>query len=264
MKKISLILVIIALFHFMSYGQSPYRTTVKKECIYGGVGIASVALGGYLNSQVTIFTQAELTTFDPQDINAFDRLAVNNFSEQSDHISDAFLYGSFASPLLLLSGKKTRSEFGQIMALYGEALFINTGITFITKSLFKRPRPFVFNEAVVDEFKLSRSARSSFISGHTSVTTVNTFFAAKVFADFYPDSPWKPVVWTLGAAIPAVTGYLRVAAGKHYPTDVIGGYAVGAVVGILIPHLHRNKKNKDTGLQLDLGPGSARLVWQFK
>ena len=44
--------------------------------------------------------------------------------------------------------------------------------------------------------------------------------------------------------IPAITGYLRVKAGKHYPTDTIAGYLLGATAGILIPQLHKKKMEK--------------------
>lgn len=263
MKKFLLSLFLIITFYTFSYSQSPYETNWKKELPYIGIGVSTVTLGTYFISRTPFFTTDELLTLNSSDINQFDRIAVSSFSGNADKLSDGFLYGSFISPFLLLGGKESRSKFGQIMILYGEATAINTGFTLITKSLFQRPRPFVYNDTVVDNFKVTRNARSSFISGHTSITALNTFFTAKVFSDFYPNSKWKPVVWTLAAVIPATTGYLRVRAGKHYPTDVIAGYAVGATIGILIPHLHRNKKNTTTGLQIDMGYNSARLVWQF-
>ena len=37
-------------------------------------------------------------------------------------------------------------------------------------------------------------------------------------------------------------GSLRVAAGMHFPTDVLAGAAVGAALGIAIPDLHRVKR----------------------
>ena len=39
--------------------------------------------------------------------------------------------------------------------------------------------------------------------------------------------------------LPAVTGYLRFKAGKHFPTDIIVGYGVGATIGYLVPELHK-------------------------
>jgi len=58
-----------------------------------------------------------------------------------------------------------------------------------------------------------------------------------VYHDLNPNSDFDPVIWTTAALIPAITGYLRVKGGKHFPTDVVVGYVVGALVGILVPRL---------------------------
>ena len=63
---------------------------------------------------------------------------------------------------------------------------------------------------------------------------------AKVLDDMHPElgrNRW----WLYGAAAipPAVVGYYRVQAGKHFPTDVLTGAALGAVTGILVPELHK-------------------------
>ena len=41
---------------------------------------------------------------------------------------------------------------------------------------------------------------------------------------------------------PAIVGYYRYKAMRHFPTDIMVGMAVGATVGILVPHLHKTKK----------------------
>ena len=43
----------------------------------------------------------------------------------------------------------------------------------------------------------------------------------------------------VAAAVPAVVAYFRIRAGKHFLTDNLVGYAVGATVGVLVPRLHR-------------------------
>ena len=66
-----------------------------------------------------------------------------------------------------------------------------------------------------------------------------SFLTAKMYHDFYPESDARPYVWASAALIPAITGYLRVRGGKHYLTDVLVGYGVGAAIGILVPQLHK-------------------------
>lgn len=243
--------------------QSPYSLTFKKELVFAGASGIAMGLGGWMYSQHPAFTIAELNALEIDDVFTFDRFATGNFSERADKASDVFLYGTPFVPLLFLAGKKSRSHFGQVIVMYGEAATLNVGLTVAIKSIARRPRPFLFNADVGEDLKLTRTATTSFLSGHTSLTALNTFFAAKVFADFYPDSQWKPVVWSLGAAIPALTGYLRVAAGKHYLSDVVAGYALGGAIGILVPHLHKNKILKENGISLQMGYNGINIRWQF-
>ena len=55
------------------------------------------------------------------------------------------------------------------------------------------------------------------------------------------NSKLKPMVWSLCAALPVLTGVLRYKAGKHYWTDVLVGYVVGAAIGVAVPYLHSVK-----------------------
>lgn len=102
---------------------------------------------------------------------------------------------------------------------------------------------------------LGNHDRTSFVSGHTSATAVGTFFAARVIADCYPESPWRHVAWVLAAALPAATGYYRVRAGRHSVSDVLGGLFVGAASGMAVPTLARRGRVA-AGPRLRLVPGT--------
>jgi membrane-associated phospholipid phosphatase len=52
-------------------------------------------------------------------------------------------------------------------------------------------------------------------------------------------------VWGAAAIIPAVVAYFRIKAGKHFLTDNLVGYAVGATVGVLVPRLHQTGEGFD-------------------
>jgi membrane-associated phospholipid phosphatase len=110
-----------------------------------------------------------------------------------------------------------------------------------------RPLAYAGNEVPMGD-KTSKNARNSFFAGHTTATASATFFAAKIFHDFNPDSPARAYVWTAAAAIPATVGYLRLKAGKHFLSDNLLGYAIGAGSGILVPQLH--KKANDLGIRI--------------
>ena len=66
-----------------------------------------------------------------------------------------------------------------------------------------------------------------------------TMSYAKMYTRSRPNA--KPVlVYGLGIGLAAVTGSLRVDAGKHYPTDVIAGALVGSAIGLFVtPAQHR-------------------------
>jgi membrane-associated phospholipid phosphatase len=51
----------------------------------------------------------------------------------------------------------------------------------------------------------------------------------------YHHSWAEPYLWTIGYALAATTAYLRIAADKHYFTDVITGTAVGIGAGLAVP-----------------------------
>ena len=155
-----------------------------------------------------------------------------------------------------------RKDFGPLMGLYGETLFITAGVTHLSKRWVKRTRPFIFNENVPLEKKLGKDAQYSFFSGHTSITAATTFFTAKVFSDYFPESKWKCAVWTGAVTIPAAVAYFRVRNGRHFPTDVIAGYGMGAFFGYIIPHLH--KKTNSERFTIAPTPAGFALAWNFQ
>lgn len=85
---------------------------------------------------------------------------------------------------------------------------------------------------------------TSFFSGHTALA-----FAIAVSAGTVAHRRGyrlEPVIWTTGLAIAATTGYLRMAADKHYLSDVAVGAAVGAAFGYLVPRwFHRDVLGPD-------------------
>ena len=263
----NLTLLLLLLTANLCFGQnstSPYTINWKKEPIYFAAGGATAGLGFYFRDETPLFTPNELTTLDPQDVNAFDRLAIDLESPWADEFSDVLLIGATLAPGLLLAGKEVRQDFLKIGVLYGEMFLISGGLAHLSKFTFRRPRPYVFNSGADLSSKQKLNARTAFVSGHTSQTAASMFFAAKVFNDYFPDSKLKPFVWATAATVPAVVGYLRVRAGRHFPTDVMAGYALGAAVGILVPQLHKVHRVTDGRLSFYPGFNGGAVVWNFQ
>jgi membrane-associated phospholipid phosphatase len=252
-KSLFILLTSISL-SWPAFGQeasnSPYELDWKKDVPLATVGIG-LSLAGKLSSDgVNERSEAQVANASFKDVLGLDEHVNDNYSTSAAKMSDWVYRGAAVLPLTLLVDRDIRKDAGKIAVLGSESLLITYGLTTLAKSTLKRNRPFVFNEDVPLEKKLTPDSRFSFFSGHTSATSTATFFTAKVWSDYHPDSKWKPVVWTAAATIPAVTGYLRVKAGKHYVSDVTVGYAVGALVGYFVPHLHKIKRGEKRKLRM--------------
>lgn len=246
--------------HAQYSGSTPYHLSLKRELLYGGAGIGSIVLGNVRLSRTPdiVFSDLQLSN-----ISSFDIVATRNSSDAANSASFYSLYASAALPTLLLVGKDTRHDAGKLGVLFGEAMAINYGLTNVIKSIALRPRPYLYDENIDPVTIISSGDRASFLSGHTSVSATSGFFFARTFSDYYPDSKLKPYVWVLGAGVPALTGYLRVKAGRHFPSDVIAGYTLGAAIGYLVPTLHRRPIG-GKGFSLSPTGNGFHLAYRFK
>jgi membrane-associated phospholipid phosphatase len=184
------------------------------------------------------------------DINGFDRWATDVYHEKAAATSDILFYGSMPLPLLLLADKDIRKDGGKIMFLYFQTMTI-TGIYYTGSAFFvDRYRPYVYNPNAAMDDKVEGVARNSFLAGHPALVGTSTFFIAKVFKDYHPDSPLRHWLFAGAGLATGATAYLRHRAGRHFPSDLILGTTLGTLTGILVPHFHKNKlfKNKDVSI----------------
>ncbi len=225
-----------------SENTSPYKMTFWKDAAITGGGIGLTALGYYFITQKDDLTLAELATKTRDKVPFFDRGNVGYYSEKADKDSYIPFNASFGYPivLMLINGNE-RHHLGQVTALYLETMAIAGTMFTLSAGLIHRPRPLVYGSDAPTDYKLSSNNQRSFFAGHTEATAAASFFAAKVFSDFNPDSKARIYIWILAAATPALTGYLRYKAGMHFLSDNILGYALGAATGILVPQLHKTK-----------------------
>lgn len=191
----------------------------------------------------------EIMALNADDIWRFDRVATKqNPDDQSRYsgYSDIMMNVTVALPLLLGFDREIRRDWLDLIILYGETHAVNTSIYMASTALVDRPRPFMYHPDVPYEDKSGTGTTVSFFSGHTSTTATASFFMAKVYSDYHPELGNKKF-YLFGAALipPVLVGFFRVKSMKHFPTDVIVGTAVGATIGIVMPQLHKNRKNKN-------------------
>jgi len=274
-SKSILVLMISFLLTLNSFGQqkkeSPYQTDLLKDGIWITASVGLNVLGFKLIQEKDDLSLEELNSLSKDDIWGVDRWAAGYYSERANSDSYIPFYASFVLPLALLLNENERSHAGQISVLFVETMATTGALFTITAGLVQKSRPLVYNTSIPAEDRMDSDEQRSFFAGHTAATAAATFFAAKVFSDFNPDSPLKPYVWGVAAAIPVSVGYLRIKAGKHFLTDNLIGYAVGAASGILIPELHKRTNNNlqvypVTGLlknELNISSSGMAMTYKF-
>ncbi len=185
--------------------------------------------------------EADILALSKSDINSFDRWGADVYGENAAATSDLFFYGSIPLPLILMFDKHIRKDAGKIGFLYLQAMSVTgllyTGSTYLTN----RYRPQTYNEDLPLDQRTRGGNKNSFFAGHVALVGTATFFTAKVFSDYHPGSPLNYVFYGAAIASTGATAYLRHKGGKHFPSDIAVGLAVGTLSGILVPHLHKNK-----------------------
>lgn len=138
--------------------------------------------------------------------------------------------------ILLLILPKTRMRYG--VPVSASAIFItvfNKGV----KQIFQRPRPDV-SLHLIDE------GGYSFTSGH-SITSMVVYGLLIVLVRKYVKDRKTANILTVLLAIPWICiGPSRIYMGVHYPTDVLGGWLLGAAVLMVILSLEERYGRKSS------------------
>ena len=195
-------------------------------------------------------TLVKILSLDVNDINGFDRWAVRPYSESIGNTSNYIFYAAIPLPLLFIIGKETRKDFFKLSFLYLEAMSI-TGLLYTGSTYFtNRYRPYAYSEESPTSWRTRGGAKNSFYAGHVALVATSTFFMAKVYADYYPESKIKWLMYGLAGTATGTMAYLRHRGGFHFPTDILLGITQGTLTGILVPHFHKNKIIRDPNLSI--------------
>lgn len=206
-----------------------------------------------------------------RDLPAFDRWAAGMYSPKAALASDFAI-----APLLLLpmaatawdsrQGRQTWGAAFSDAVIYAEAVTLSSSLDLMVRSLRVHPRPLVYGTDVPDKERLAGEASGSFYSGHANAAFLSAVYFSYTYSLRHPESRAQGWIWagSLGAA--TVVAGLRVAAGKHYLSDVAVGAAVGSLFGWGLPYLHRRKPAGGSA-EADLGINRTGvypvLTWRF-
>jgi membrane-associated phospholipid phosphatase len=129
-----------------------------------------------------------------------------------------------------------------------------------------RYRPITYYPEIPDVTRESGHNLNSFYSGHVASCAYTTFFMVKVYCDYHPEIGAAKYLLYLAASIPPLAiGYARVRALEHFPSDVAVGFGLGAIIGIVVPALHKVPCSKYLSLGLSTSPDvvGVSLGWKL-
>ncbi len=117
---------------------------------------------------------------------------------------------------------------------------------------FGRERPFAHYGGAAE----GSDTNMSFVSGHSALVFSLVTSAGMVAHE--RGYKIEPYIWGIGLPLAATTAYLRIAADKHYMTDVIAGSLIGAAAGLLVPKL-----TKRLPFEIAPSPNGLSIVGQW-
>ena len=234
--------------YFVGSGEY-FKLNPITDIVLLGSGIAGFVVDLNLNNIKSGRTFSGVP-YNRDEVNSFDRWAMKQYSRSLDITASVFVGAATAFPLALFATEK--HEWITIFTMYAETMLLAHVAKALTKSLVFRPRPYMYFDNYPQKRVDSGDWNNSFPSGHTTMAFAAAGFTTFVFATYFPGSLWNIPV-ALGSYSLAVSiAVLRICSGNHFFSDVLVGAAIGTVIGIGVPLLHRigvgkssNKKSND-------------------
>jgi membrane-associated phospholipid phosphatase len=184
---------------------------------------------------------------------AFDAAAARTLAWRNTSLANTIsdVTGYVLSPVLMSGGLVAagwghgyRRAFDDVAPIVEAAI-----VTSLTQHVFKlavaRERPYAF-QATPGSTQFTVEDDVSFWSGHTSLVFSLAVAAGSVAS--LRGYSLAPEIWATGLGLAFATGYLRIAADKHWTTDVMTGAAVGSILGYIWPRYVHHWIGKDVSI----------------
>lgn len=153
-------------------------------------------------------------------------------------------------------GDASGGDLAAYTLMLAQALALQNGVNLLVRTLSFWPRPYMYateGDGAEAASAAEGEAYGSFYSGHASAAFTIAVFTGEWFSEFYPNSRYKSLVWATSLSLASLVGVLRVAAGRHYPTDVAVGALAGAGISLAVIKIHKKS--------VRIGPVSLVGVW---
>ncbi len=248
----------------------PYHVNywVTGGIIVGGITLENIGIR-WITNKSTIST-GELENLNRDDISSIDYWALNFDPSKMSYykdLSSGLLTASAFIPVLTLLDGNIRQDWLDVLLMYAQTQTITNNFYLYSPfgaTFQNRLRPVVYYDEIDLRERTASENRNSLYSGHVAATTAASFFTAKIFCDYHPELGWKKyLVYSAATIPPLIMSYFRLRSLRHFPTDLLTGFGVGVVCGILIPELHRiEDKNILLGIYSSFEGTGISMRWQ--
>lgn len=199
---------------------------------------AAATAGGGLVAAVAVIAHPPLAHCAPCDslsLPSYERVAIRSNSSGARTASNVLLVGIAGGVALAsLTGVDRARARGNAVVM-ADAVSWSVAATELLKVGVHRARPVLYRAGAATAAS-DPDNRESFPSGHTSLAfAAATAYTTLALRQHLPHVQRNAILLYAAAA---ATGALRVAGGKHFPTDVVAGAVLGAGIGWATARLH--------------------------
>ena len=231
MRRLAAVLVLLAITGPSAQGQAPYSAGWGDAVSVVAAGIAAVI------PHATKLPKAapSCAPCDPASLPGIDRVALHNFSASAGTTSGVLLMGVIGFAGVASFDGATPAQRRGHVAVLANSVAWTLAATDWMKVVVRRKRPVLYTAGAAAAAADPNSQRS-FPSGHASIAfAAATTYLMMAQREHLPHRGRNAVLLYVGALGVSV---LRVSAGKHFPTDVLGGAVLGTGIGWLAAKVH--------------------------
>jgi membrane-associated phospholipid phosphatase len=219
---------------------SPFTFSWPRETALLTTGLAGQVIGQY---RLQTMAPARPDELRRSDLSPLDRWNAGTWNPAADAASNVAAVATgglmiWADAWQGARGDQTWRPLLEDALVLAQAAAWNSAIDLNVRAARVHPRPFVYGTAAPESDRREGQAAGSFYSGHASAAFLGAVYVSTVYPLRHPEFEHSGWLWAGSLTAAATASWLRVAAGKHFPSDVLAGAAMGSLVGFGFVQIH--------------------------